>query len=77
MSELVPEGHDVVVVSSRPAEAGRRRFELESGEKVSLPDDLTHESELIAHMAGAGYRLAMVGGGSRPDELRRFYFRPA
>lgn len=80
MNELVPEDHDVVVVASRPGEGDARRFAVESpreGEAPSLPEGLVHERDLVDHMRTAGFRLTMVGGGSRSDETRRFYFRPA
>lgn len=80
MTELVPEGHDVVVVTSRPGDGGSRSFAAEAPEGFDpplLPDDLEHESDLVALMREAGFRLTMVGGGSRSDEVRRFYFRPA
>lgn len=79
VNELVPEEHDVVIVTSRPGDGGGRAFALEAPEGLalpSLPDDLTRESELVTHMREAGFRLTMVGGGSRSDEVRRFYFRP-
>lgn len=80
MSELVPEKHDVVVVVSRPGEDETRRFAVEppgEDEAPSLPESLVHERDLVDHMRAAGFRLTMVGGGSRSDEIRRFYFRPA
>lgn len=40
-----------------------------------LPSDLATEAELVKAMEEVGYRLNMVGGGSRIDEVRRFYFR--
>lgn len=79
MNDVSPPDHDVVVVTSRPAGAGRRAFDLEVPEGMEvpeLPDPLAHEDALVNHMKEAGYRLTMVGGGSRPDEVRRFYFRP-
>lgn len=41
-----------------------------------LPEDLAHEKDLVDLMREAGFRLTMVGGGSRGEEVRRFYFRP-
>lgn len=82
MSESAPEERDsdVVVVTSRPGSAGERSFRLETDEEEAeaprLPEDLRHEAALVEHMKGRGYRLTMVGGGSRGDDVRRFYFRP-
>lgn len=82
MTELVPDQHDVVVVTSRPAEAegGGRRFVVEAPEAArapELPSDLIHERDLVDRLQAAGFRLTMVGGGSRPEDVRRFYFRPS
>lgn len=80
MSGLVPEAHDVVVVVSRPGDGETRTFVVEppeEGPTPSLPDDLTRERDLVSHMRESGFRLTMIGGGSGPDEIRRFYFRPA
>ncbi len=70
--------NDVVVVLSRPAGPDQRAFTLEAAGlgAPELPDDLGHETDLIKLMKKHGFRLTMVGGGSRIDELRRFYFRP-
>lgn len=70
--------NDVVVVTSRPDAGGERSFRLEGGEEAdppALPEDLRNEGELVELMRGSGFQLTMVGGGSRPDEVRRFYFR--
>lgn len=75
----------MVVVTSRPAGEGRafaveppkEGEEPKEGEAPTLPEDLARESDLVAHMRESGYQLTMVGGGSRPEEVRRFYFRPA
>ncbi|MFQ5890784.1 MAG: hypothetical protein ACE5JR_12130 [Gemmatimonadota bacterium] len=78
MREGEREGSEgVVVVTSRPAEEGARRFSLDTSAEgaPALPADLSHESELVAVMSELGYRLTMIGGGSRGDEVRRFYFR--
>lgn len=79
MPRFPPEQGDVVVVSSEPDGEGGRRFLLEEE-----PDDgldlesagVRHEDDLVAAMEERGYTLTMVGGGSRSDEVRRFYFRP-
>jgi len=67
----------VVVVASRHEEE-RRVFALDPISdpeiRVSL-DDLEHEDQLVGRMTGMGWRLTFVGGGSRTDETRRFYFR--
>lgn len=71
---------DVIVVTSRPAEEGTRAFQVEAGEDVEPPpldEAVDHEGALVERMREAGFRLTMVGGGSRSDEVRRFYFRPA
>ena len=68
----------VLVVTSRLAGPHRRAFALEASADVTvpnLPDDLAHEKDLVELMRKRGFRLAMVGGGSRRDETRRFYFR--
>lgn len=70
----------VLVVSSEPGGHGARVFTMlrpEAGETFPLPTDLATEAELVRAMGGRGYRLTMVGGGSRIDEIRRFYFRKA
>ena len=69
---------EVVVFSSRPAGEGGREFTLDEDPTESLnldPADIEHEDELVAEMSRRGFQLTMVGGGSRSDELRRFYFR--
>lgn len=72
-------GGPVVVVESRPVAGGERRaFVLDPAsteDAPALPGDLAHESELVAFMTGRGWRLTMIGGGARGDEVRRFYFR--
>lgn len=80
MDTIDPEqmDNDVVVVTSRPTAAGERSFRLEAGEEADPPalgDDLRSEGELVELMRASGFQLTMVGGGSRPDEMRRFYFR--
>ncbi|MDP2498087.1 MAG: hypothetical protein Q8W44_08920 [Candidatus Palauibacterales bacterium] len=80
MPQFPPEQDDVVVVSSEPDGEGGRRFRLEpgSGEDEELELDtggIRHEDDLVAAMKEQGYTLTMVGGGSRSDEVRRFYFR--
>jgi len=67
----------VVVVASRQEE-DRRAFALDpiSDPEIHVAlDDLEHEDQLIGKMTGLGWRLTFVGGGSRTDEPRRFYFR--
>lgn len=79
MNRMPPEGHDVLVVTSRPAAPEGRRFRAEppeGAEAPDLPEDLSHEDDLVEWLRERGWRLTMVGGGSRPDEVRRFYFRP-
>lgn len=80
MPKFPPEQDDVVVVSSEPDGDGGRRFRLEEGDGEGAgpgldPDELRHEDDLVAAMEERGYTLTMVGGGSRSDEVRRFYFR--
>lgn len=78
MPQFPPEQDDVVVVSSEPDGEDGRRFTVEQ-----VPDDgpdvdaggIRHEDDLVATMKERGYTLTMVGGGSRSDEVRRFYFR--
>jgi hypothetical protein len=68
----------VIVVSSEPrGEAGRVFTVLppEPSDAPELPADLVTEAELVKAMETLGYQLNMVGGGSRIDEVRRFYFR--
>lgn len=80
MTQFPPEQDDVVVVSSEPDGEGGRRFSLEQspddGPDVDA-DRIRHEDDLVAAMKERGYSLTMVGGGSRSDEVRRFYFREA
>ncbi len=67
----------VVVVASRQQDE-RRVFALDpiSDPEIHVAlDDLEHEDQLIGKMTGMGWRLTFVGGGSRTDEPRRFYFR--
>ena len=67
-----------LVVSSEPGGEVGRLFAVESPRRhdaPQLPADLATEAELVKAMEGMGYRLNMVGGGSRIDEVRRFYFR--
>ncbi len=74
------DSESVLVVSSEPGGDGARVFtvlEPEAGEPFLLPSDLATEADLVRAMGGWGYRLTMVGGGSRIDETRRFYFRKA
>lgn len=80
MPQFPPEQDDVVVVSSEPDGEGGRRFRLEEaneeGNGLELDaGELRHEDDLVATMTERGYTLTMVGGGSRSDEVRRFYFR--
>lgn len=80
MTQFPPEQDDVVVVSSEPDGEGGRRFRLEQedDEDDGLGLDtggIRHEDDLVASMKERGYTLTMVGGGSRSDEVRRFYFR--
>lgn len=80
MTELVPEHHDVLVVTSRPAEGGARSFAVEAPEDAEVPElppETRHERDLVDRLRVAGFRLTMVGGGSRPEDVRRFYFRPS
>ncbi len=74
------DSESVLVVSSEPRGDGARVFTVlrpEAGETFPLPSDLATEADLVRAMGGRGYRLTMVGGGSRIDEIRRFYFRKA
>lgn len=69
----------MLVVTSRPAAVEGRSFRLEppeAGEAPDLPEELSREDDLVEWLKRRGWRLTMVGGGSRPDEVRRFYFRP-
>jgi hypothetical protein len=70
----------VVVIVSRPApgDGEGRRFapDPSSDPAVVLSlEELRHEEQLVGMMTGMGWKLTMVGGGSRGDEVRRFYFR--
>lgn len=70
----------VLVVSSELGSDGARVFTVlrpEAGETFLLSADLATEADLVRALEGRGYRLTMVGGGSRIDEIRRFYFRKA
>ncbi len=74
------DSESVLVVSSEPGGDGARVFTVlgpEAGETFLLPSDLATEADLVRAMEGRSYRLTMVGGGSRIDEIRRFYFRKA
>lgn len=76
--EHLSDQKEVVVFSSRPTGEGGRRFELEEDPTESVDLDaagIEHEDELVAEMDRRGFQLTMVGGGSRSDEIRRFYFR--
>lgn len=80
MTQFPPSDDDIVVVRSVPDGDGGRRFQLDqgSGDEVGFDLDagnIQHEDDLVATMKECGYTLTMVGGGSRSDELRRFYFR--
>lgn len=78
MPSFPPEQDDVVVVSSEPDGDGGRRFLLEEDPTDDLDVDVSeihHEDDLVAAMRERGFSLTMVGGGSRSDEVRRFYFR--
>lgn len=68
----------VLVVTSRLAGVNRREFTVEATglETPDLPSGIEHESDLVDFLRRLGFQLSMVGGGSRTDELRRFYFRP-
>ena len=72
------DSESVLVVSSEPSGEAGRVFAIESPhpyDAPQLPADLATEAELVQAMEEMGYRLNMVGGGSRIDEVRRFYFR--
>lgn len=78
MPSFPPEQDDVVVVTSEPDGEDGRRFLLEEDPTDDLDVDvsgLRHEDDLVAEMRERGFSLTMVGGGSRSDEIRRFYFR--
>lgn len=80
MPQFPPEQDDVVVVSSEPDDGGGRRFRLDQDpdgdDGLELDTGgIRHEDDLVAAMKERGYTLTMVGGGSRSDEVRRFYFR--
>jgi len=69
---------NVLVISSTPRDEAGRVFRVESPQPhdaPQLPADLATEASLVKTMEEMGYRLNMVGGGSRIDEMRRFYFR--
>jgi hypothetical protein len=73
-----PDSDSVLVVSSEPSGEVGRVFTVESPhppDAPQLPSDLATEADLVRAMEALGYRLNMVGGGSRIDEVRRFYFR--
>ncbi len=66
------------MVTSTPAGARGRAFTLETSSDLDVPElpaELAHEKDLVELMAKRGFQLTMVGGGSRIDEVRRFYFR--
>lgn len=70
-------GSGVIVVTSRPS-GDRREFEVAADSDPDIApalEGLAHEEELVGRMAGLGFNLTFVGGGSRTDEVRRFYFR--
>lgn len=72
------DAQSVLVVSSEPSGEAGRVFAIEPPhphDAPQLPSDLATEAELVKTMEEMGYRLNMVGGGSRIDEVRRFYFR--
>lgn len=76
--EHISDQTEVVVFSSRPTGDGGREFTLDDDPTESLdldPTEIEHEDELVAEMSRRGFQLTMVGGGSRSDEPRRFYFR--
>ena len=80
MSQFPPKDDNIVVVSSAPDGEGGRRFRLaqEENDQAEVEFDtaqIRHEDDLVATMREQGYTLTMVGGGSRSDEVRRFYFR--
>ncbi len=67
----------VLVVSSQPSGEARRLFTVlrpEPPNAPALPLDLATEAELVQAMERLGYRVQMIGRGSRIDEIRRFYF---
>jgi len=72
------DSESVLVVSSEPSGEAGRVFTVESPhpyDASQLPLVVVTEAELVKAMEALGYRLNMVGGGSRIDEVRRFYFR--
>lgn len=76
--EHLSDQKEVVVFTSRPVGDGEREFDLDQDptESVDLdPATIEHEDQLVAAMSDRGFQLTMVGGGSRSDEVRRFYFR--
>ncbi len=78
MDQPRPNQKGVLVVTSRSAGQYRRVFTIEASDDLVVPDlpsDLEQEKDLVELMGKRGLRLTMVGGGSRSDETRRFYFR--
>lgn len=78
VQEFPPSPEDVVIFSSRPAEEDGREFTLDAdpaGDVDFSADDLAHEDDLVEEMTDRGFQLTMVGGGSRAEDVRRFYFR--
>ncbi len=77
MIQPSPTWDAVLVVTSRLAGVNRREFTVEATglEAPELPPGMEHESDLVDFLKKLGFQLSMVGGGSRPDELLRFYFR--
>jgi hypothetical protein len=76
--EKKEDDEDILVVSSEPGGETHRLFTVVAPKPLDapqLPSELTTEAELVKAMEGLGYRLGMIGGGSRIDEIRRFYFR--
>lgn len=72
------DSESVLVVASEPGSDGGRVFTLlppKPPDAPALPLDMATEAELVKAMEEMGYQLKMVGGGSRIDEVRRFYFR--
>ena len=78
MVQRSPAQDAVLTVTSRLAGVNRREFTVEAtGLKAPvLPPGIEHENDLVDFLRRLGFQLSMVGGGSRTDELRRFYFRP-
>ena len=78
MNEFPPNSAGIVVVTSEAHDDGSRVFSVAAPDPEDAPTlgaDVRHEQALLAEMERLGYRLTMVGGGSRVDEARRFYFR--